>query len=278
MSASLPELSVIAGEMVDGDAVEIGNLYERSNSSQRDAVESRLECGRKLAEKKASMAHGEWLPWLEENAGVLGFSSRRTATKLMKAAVNGTSTAHLDGPELAKLTREMWGNQDNHRAKGTGENEWYTPDEYLTAARDVLGCIDLDPASSDAAQEKVLAKSYFTQKDNGLEQVWCGNVWLNPPYSQPHIADFVAKLVEEYMAENINAAIMLTHNYTDTTWFHQAAHAADAICFTRGRIRFYDNNGDVASPTQGQAFFYFGNDVQRFVHRFSGIGFVMMRV
>lgn len=278
MSTTLPELSVIAGEIVDSDAFEIGALHERSNSLLADAAFARLECGRRLAEKKAALPHGEWLPWLEVNAGTLGFSSKHTAARLMKAATKVASTLLLDDDEIIKLTREMWGNQDNHRAKGTGENEWYTPDEYLTAARDVLGGIDLDPASSDAAQEKVRAKSYFTKEDDGLSQEWAGRVWLNPPYSQPHIADFVAKLVKEYTAENTSAAILLTHNYTDTTWFHQAAGAANAICFTRGRIRFYDNNGDVAAPTQGQAFFYYGNDEDSFVARFSEIGFVVVRV
>jgi hypothetical protein len=36
---------------------------------------------------------------------------------------------------------------------------------------------------------------------------------------------------------------MLTHNYTDTTWFHQAAGACTANCFTRGRIKFYNAEG-----------------------------------
>jgi hypothetical protein len=32
------------------------------------------------------------------------------------------------------------------------------------------------------------------------------------------------------------------------------AHAANLICFTRGRIRFESPTGELASPTQGQAF------------------------
>lgn len=157
---------------------------------------------------------------------------------------------------------------------GTGENEWYTPDEFLVAARDVLGKIDIDPASSEAAQAKVRASRYFTAADDGLTQEWHGRVWLNPPYAQPFIAQFVGKLIEEIGAGRTTAAIMLTHNYTDTDWFQRAAHGADAICFTRGRVKFY-NETAVAAPTQGQAFFYFGDDVAAFAKRFRSVGFVV---
>jgi phage N-6-adenine-methyltransferase len=165
--------------------------------------------------------------------------------------------------------------EHNHRAQGTGENEWYTPPEYLKAARDVLGGFDLDPATSEVAQEKVQAKAHFTKDQDGLGQDWHGRVWLNPPYEQPHIANFVSKMVEEYDAGRVQAAIMLTHNYTDTAWFHKAGAFADAICFTRGRIKFYNADGEGGSPTQGQAFFYFGDDVQTFERIFGPIGWVI---
>lgn len=161
-------------------------------------------------------------------------------------------------------------------ASGTGENEWFTPAECLAAARDVLGEIDLDPASSDAAQKIVQAKRYFTKEQDGLAQEWHGRVWLNPPYAQPHIADFVSKMVTEFLDGRVLSGIMLTHNYTDTAWFHEAVSAATAICFTRGRVKFYDAIGTVAAPTQGQAFFYFGDEVAKFAERFSTLGFIVL--
>lgn len=159
-------------------------------------------------------------------------------------------------------------------ASGTGENEWYTPPQHLVLVRDVLGEIDLDPASSDSAQVAVQAKQYYTVDTDGLKREWHGRVWLNPPYAQPHIADFVSKMCAERRTGRVTAAIMLTHNYTDTSWFHEAAHVADAICFTRGRVKFYNARGEEAAPTQGQAFFYFGDDVTAFAERFAAVGFI----
>jgi phage N-6-adenine-methyltransferase len=158
---------------------------------------------------------------------------------------------------------------------GTGENEWYTPDEYLDIARQVLGAIDLDPATSELANERVKASAIFTADDNGLERPWFGRVWLNPPYAQPLISQFADKTVAEWRSGNFEAAIVLTHNYTDTAWFQKLAHAATAICFTRGRIRFVSPDGNQAAPTQGQAFFYFGPKIDVFIAAFMGIGFVV---
>lgn len=164
------------------------------------------------------------------------------------------------------------------RAVNSGNNEWYTPEKYIKAARDVMGAIDLDPASSDVAQETVQAAEHFTPADDGLALPWHGRVWLNPPYAQPLITHFVEKLTKEWGSGHLTAAILLTHNYTDTKWFHLAANSCSAICFTRGRITFPDANGNACSPTQGQAFFYFGKNPAAFADRFSSIGVVLGRM
>ena len=101
--------------------------------------------------------------------------------------------------------------------------------EYLDAVRAVLGSIDLDPASSDIAQRTVKATQYFTRDDDGLTKAWHGRVWLNPPYAQPDIADFVAKLITEVKTAHVIEAIMLTHNFTCTRWFHDVLAAARAF-------------------------------------------------
>jgi len=62
----------------------------------------------------------------------------------------------------------------------TGNPEWYTPAEYIELAREVMGKIDLDPASNPFAQETVKAEQFYTEDDDGLSQPWWGQVWLNP--------------------------------------------------------------------------------------------------
>lgn len=166
----------------------------------------------------------------------------------------------------------------NHRAVSTGNYEWYTPSEYIEAARDVLGGFDLDPASCEFANRTVKAARFLSKENDGLAISWHGRVWMNPPYAQPLIEQFCSKLVEEFSAGRVKEAVTLTHNYTDTAWFHILASVADAICFTRGRIRFIDDKGvQAASPTQGQAFCYFGGRRSAFAARFSSIGFVVSR-
>lgn len=166
--------------------------------------------------------------------------------------------------------------KQSERASNTGEPDWYTPPEFVEAARAVLGGIDLDPATNPVAQEVIKASRYFTAADDGLAQEWSGRVWLNPPYSHPEVKLFVEKLVESHQSGAVPSAILLTNNSTDTGWYQAVARVAGAICFPAGRIRFLDKEGEeAATPLQGQSFCYFGQDVQTFEEVFGEFGFVV---
>ena len=152
-----------------------------------------------------------------------GWADYCRAVGIPRSTANGWLRRAL----MAELSHE----ENSHgypKAIFTGENEWYTPTEFLEAAREVLGGFDLDPASSIAAQKKVKASQYFDKERDGLAVPWRGRVWLNPPYSQPAIGEFVSKLVAELHAGHVAAAVMLTHNYTDAAWFHEAARGASS--------------------------------------------------
>ena len=194
----------------------------------------------------------------------------------------------LKDPE--KYRRELLGAEylaaqlaepDHFRTNFSGNNEWHTPVEYIEMARKVLGQIDLDPASSVKAQKTVQAGEFYkftSEAINGLTLPWHGRVWLNPPYAPQAIAAFVARMCEEYESKHVSAAIMLTHNYTDSAWFQKAAKIASALCFPETRIRFQDPDGVPCSPTQGQAFFYFGTNPVKFIAEFKSIGLIVRPV
>jgi phage N-6-adenine-methyltransferase len=153
-------------------------------------------------------------------------------------------------------------------ANNTGNNEWYTPSELIESARLVMGSIDLDPATSKLANEIVKAETIYTIEDDGLIQEWFGNVWLNPPYSTDLISKFITKLIES----DINQAIVLVNNATETNWFNELVCSASAIVFPKGRIKFYTPNKETGAPLQGQAIIYIGNHPARFIDEFKQYG------
>ena len=153
--------------------------------------------------------------------------------------------------------------------------DWHTPFEYIEAARIVLGGIDLDPASSELANQTVKAAKYFTADDNGLNHEWHGRIWLNPPYSSGLIEKFVDKL----LASTFDAAVVLTDNATETRWFKRLADNSSAIVFTTGRINFFKGGTQEAgSPTRGQTFFYFGSAPDRFFATFQQFGWCAKKI
>lgn len=152
--------------------------------------------------------------------------------------------------------------------QNTGNNERYTPKEYIDAAREVLGTIDLDPASSELANETVKATKIYTAEDDGLAHDWFGNIWLNPPYAK----DLLPKFAEKFASSNFNQAIVLVHNATETRWFLNFISKASAVVFPTGRVDCKTPGENRNTPLQGSAIIYSGGNVERFLEVFSKFG------
>ena len=150
----------------------------------------------------------------------------------------------------------------------TGNNEWYTPSEWIERARKAMGSLDVDPASNEVAQQTVQASEWYDQERDGLQQEWQGNVWLNPPYARGLIDAFIEKLAEQFQSGIAKQAIVLVDNRTDTRWFQVLCSIASAVAFTKGRVNFYNETVESSSPANGSVFVYLGPCVQAFKQAF----------
>jgi integrase len=148
--------------------------------------------------------------------------------------------------------------------------EWYTPARIAELARELMGAIDLDPASSDEAQQTIGASRHYTAADNGLAQPWYGRVYLNPPYGDM-VRAFTARLVASYDAGDVSEAIALLPARPDTQWFQPLYRFP--ICFWRGRVRFNRAGGQPAgSAPFPTVIVYLGSQIERFASLFGDYG------
>ena len=84
-----------------------------------------------------------------------------------------------------------------------------TSDDYFTPPEifERLGVVfDVDVCAPPGGVPWIPAKTYLTQADNALVTDWVGNVWMNPPFSNP--TPFVKKFVEH----NEGIALVPTSN------------------------------------------------------------------
>lgn len=261
--------------------------YQRASNAalqvQNDAIEIRLR-----ADRQVGVLLRDGLP----HGGDRKSKSRHATLKL--ADLDITKSQSSRSQKLAEVPQGVFERHlDNTKARGEklttagtiaavshspehDSDEWYTPPDVIAAARQVLGGIDLDPASNDIAQKTVKASRYFTKEDDGLSQEWGGHVWLNPPFSASLASAFVRKLIDEIDAGRVTEAVLLQNcTCTCTSWFHELAPRC-ALCFPRGRLKFYRAEGKAAgSSYYGQVILYFGPDVDLFAETFGAFGLVV---
>ena len=285
-------LNLARRQLTTFQAVEVGKEIEPDIAARALA---RMAAGGEMAGRARPLQKGtENFPDPIENketrdevAELVGVGSGRTYENHKKVIDDARQMAE-ESPEVAEvLAAAERGEADvadlrkaikPHVANNSGENEWYTPSQFIEAARAVMGGIDCDPASSEVAQRTVKADTYFTKDDDGLVQPWHGRVWMNPPYSQPEIGQFVERLVEHVKSGEVTQAVVLVNNGTETRWGQALLGAAIGACFVSGRIRFLDPEGNPGAPLQGQMLVYLGceSDAERFVEHFASLGVVMI--
>jgi hypothetical protein len=146
--------------------------------------------------------------------------------------------------------------------------EWYTPEHIIVKARQILGSIDLDPASSDTANKMMQAAEYYTEHNNGLALPWHGRVWMNPPYGD-EIGKWTAKLLLEYEDGNVTEALALLPARPDTAWF--APLFRYSRCWVRGRLRFVGADNSAPFPS---VIVYLGERPGVFLEQFRELGHI----
>jgi phage N-6-adenine-methyltransferase len=217
---------------------------------------------------------GNIIPRTESQARPLASLEPDEQREVWQRVITSVPETEITAARVQKAVDEY--KQKPHVSYNSGNNEWYTPAEYIYAARDVMGSIDLDPASSELANKTVNADTYYTAEDDGLTKEWFGHVWMNPPYSSDLIGKFADKLISHYQNGDIEEAIVLVNNATETNWFQTLLEKCLAVCFLKRRVKFIDTEGNPSgAPLQGQAILYFGNKPACFGERFKEFGVIL---
>jgi len=158
---------------------------------------------------------------------------------------------------------------------GMGQSKvvaWNTPSAIVDEVEEMLGEIDVDPASNSKDTPNVPATMLYTEDDDGLSQLWKGRVFLNPPYGR-EIGEWIVKLVQEYEDGNVEEAIALVPGRTDTQWFRALFNYP--LCFISGRVRY--SNGAGAAPFPS-VLVYMGTRIEDFISVFKHHGPIMKRM
>lgn len=178
----------------------------------------------------------------------------------------------------------------------SGQVEYYTPQAIIEAARAVMGEIDMDPASSRAANARVKARDFFDEGMDGMLTPWGSQnhpnrVWLNHPFGKaeppcPQGCDknhfhhkneyygnrrWIQKLMDEYAGGRVCEAMCITYACTSEKWFQPLLEYPQ--CFINARTNYVLPDGTVKKGvTKGSVITYLGRRPEEFNRAFRQFG------
>lgn len=110
------------------------------------------------------------------------------------------------------------------------KDEWYTPPEIFEALKVKF---DLDPCHPFA---KTFVPTIDIYTSGGLKKEWYGNVWMNPPFGERNgYFPWIKKFIDHGQGIGLVTAL------TSSEGFHKYIPQMDAICFPKGKTRFYES-------------------------------------
>jgi ParB family transcriptional regulator, chromosome partitioning protein len=183
--------------------------------------------------------------------------------------------------EILRVAKELRKKKTREALHSSESNEHFTPAYIVEPARELLGDIDLDPASCVAANKVIRAKKFYDETRDGLSVHWFGRVFLNCPYGHNEANEsnqgvWTSYLLEQYEARHTTAAFLVVNGVPDRKWFKPLWRFP--ICFPDDRIPFLDPETlePQKSPTNGNALVYLGEDFKAFERLFSPIGQIVL--
>jgi hypothetical protein len=127
-----------------------------------------------------------------------------------------------------------------HQLFGTPQTEM-TSDDYFTPPEifERLGVgFDVDVCAPPGGVPWIPAKTYLTQADDGLTTDWVGNVWLNPPFSQPKL------WVEKWLKHENGVLLAPT---AKSKWFNKLWDSNAKLLLLPANLKFVDPKGSNGS-------------------------------
>lgn len=159
--------------------------------------------------------------------------------------------------------------------------DWGTPEKYVSAVREVLGGVDLDPCSNKFSIVKAKVE-YRLPEHDGLTESWnFKRIYVNPPYGSDQargtrISHWLARCAQAHA--NGSEVLALVPVATNTGhWKRSIWGFAEAIAFLYDtRLKFLiGGNADTKGAPMSCAMVYWGTRYEAFRTAFMRHGAVV---